>query len=84
MDDMHVEAINIGKRFRVGEVECFGVEICEPCLHLQSLTRPGIIKDLIRRPATPPARHPAGPPPLHGELSTMQIMSDMRAGFQDP
>jgi MOSC domain-containing protein YiiM len=39
----------IGKRFRVGEVECFGVEICEPCLHLQSLTRPGIIKDLIHR-----------------------------------
>jgi MOSC domain-containing protein YiiM len=39
----------IGKRFRVGEVECFGVEICEPCLHLQQLTRPGIIKDLVHR-----------------------------------
>src|SRR5881409_3016438 len=21
----------IGKRFRVGEVECYGVELCEPC-----------------------------------------------------
>ena len=39
----------IGKRFRVGDVECVGVELCEPCLHLQKLTRPGIIKDLIHR-----------------------------------
>jgi len=39
----------IGKRFRVGDVECLGVEICEPCLHLQSLTRPGLIKDMIHR-----------------------------------
>jgi MOSC domain-containing protein YiiM len=39
----------VGKRFRVGEVECQGVELCEPCLHLQQLTRPGIIKDLIHR-----------------------------------
>ena len=39
----------IGRRFRVGDVECLGVELCEPCLHLQSLTRPGIIKDLIHR-----------------------------------
>ena len=39
----------IGKRFRVGEVECVGVELCEPCLHLQSLTRPGLIDDLVHR-----------------------------------
>jgi MOSC domain-containing protein YiiM len=39
----------VGRRFRVGEVECLGVELCEPCLHLQGLTRPGIIKDLIHR-----------------------------------
>jgi MOSC domain-containing protein YiiM len=39
----------VGKRFRVGEVECVGVELCEPCLHLQSLTRPGIIEDLVHR-----------------------------------
>ena len=39
----------VGKRFRVGEVECFGVELCEPCLHLQELTRPGIIKELAHR-----------------------------------
>jgi MOSC domain-containing protein YiiM len=39
----------IGRRFRVGDVECVGVELCEPCAHLQQLTRPGIIKDLIHR-----------------------------------
>jgi MOSC domain-containing protein YiiM len=39
----------IGKRFRVGEVECYGIEICEPCNHLQKMTRPGIIKDLVHR-----------------------------------
>lgn len=39
----------VGRRFRVGDVECVGVELCEPCLHLQQLTRPGIIKDLIHR-----------------------------------
>ena len=39
----------VGKRFRVGDVECLGVELCEPCRHLQRHTRPGIIKDLIHR-----------------------------------
>ncbi len=39
----------VGKRFRVGEVECEGVELCEPCEHLESLTRPGIIKELVHR-----------------------------------
>jgi MOSC domain-containing protein YiiM len=39
----------VGKRFWIGEVECLGTELCEPCLHLQKLTRPGIIKELIHR-----------------------------------
>jgi hypothetical protein len=39
----------VGKRFRVGEVECLGVELCEPCLHLQEMTRPGLIKDFAHR-----------------------------------
>jgi MOSC domain-containing protein YiiM len=46
--DVDVNAL-VGKRFRVGEVECLGVELCEPCLHLQSLTRPGIIEELAHR-----------------------------------
>jgi hypothetical protein len=39
----------VGKRFRVGAIECYGVELCEPCLHLQELTRPGIINELVHR-----------------------------------
>ncbi len=39
----------IGKRFRVGEVECYGVELCEPCSHLERLTRPGIMRELVHR-----------------------------------
>jgi hypothetical protein len=39
----------VGKHFRVGSVECYGVMLCEPCLHLQELTRPGIIKELVHR-----------------------------------
>jgi MOSC domain-containing protein YiiM len=39
----------VGRRFRVGDVECLGVELCEPCLHLESLTRPGIIDELVHR-----------------------------------
>jgi MOSC domain-containing protein YiiM len=39
----------VGKRFRIGNVQCIGVEICEPCVHLQQMTRPGIIADLLHR-----------------------------------
>jgi MOSC domain-containing protein YiiM len=39
----------IGKRFRVGEVECYGVELCEPCSHLEKMTRPGIMRKLVHR-----------------------------------
>jgi MOSC domain-containing protein YiiM len=39
----------VGKSFKVGDVDCYGVELCEPCAHLESMTRPGIIKDLVHR-----------------------------------
>jgi hypothetical protein len=39
----------IGKRFRVGDVECYGDRICEPCAHLEGLTRPGVLKALQHR-----------------------------------
>ena len=39
----------VGRRFRVGSVECLGVALCEPCRHLQELTRPGIVKELVHR-----------------------------------
>jgi hypothetical protein len=39
----------VGKHFTVGDVLCYGVELCEPCLHLQNMTRPGLIKQLVHR-----------------------------------
>jgi MOSC domain-containing protein YiiM len=39
----------VGKRFRVGDVECLGVELCEPCSYLESMTRPGLVKELAHR-----------------------------------
>jgi MOSC domain-containing protein YiiM len=39
----------IGKRIRVGEVECFGQRRCEPCAHLERLTRPGVLRGLMHR-----------------------------------
>jgi MOSC domain-containing protein YiiM len=39
----------VGRRFTVGTVECEGVELCEPCNHLQSLTKPGVLRGLVHR-----------------------------------
>ena len=39
----------VGKRFRVGAVECRGIELCEPCTTLQAMTKPGVIKGLTHR-----------------------------------
>ena len=39
----------VGVRFRVGEVECVGTELCEPCRHLEGLTQPGVLKGLVHR-----------------------------------
>jgi MOSC domain-containing protein YiiM len=39
----------VGLRFRVGNVECLGVELCEPCTTLEGLTRPGVIKAYVHR-----------------------------------
>lgn len=39
----------VGERFTVGEVECVGEELCEPCNHLQGLTQPGVLRGLVHR-----------------------------------
>ena len=39
----------VGRRFLVGEVECVGEEWCEPCSHLQGLTRPGVLPGMVHR-----------------------------------
>jgi hypothetical protein len=40
----------VGERFTIGEVECVGRRLCEPCAHLQRLTaRAGTLRELIHK-----------------------------------
>ena len=39
----------VGQRFRIGTVECEGVELCEPCQSLEAMTQPGMIKAFVHR-----------------------------------
>lgn len=39
----------VGARFSVGAVECVGRRLCEPCAHLQRLTKPGTLRGLVHR-----------------------------------
>jgi MOSC domain-containing protein YiiM len=37
----------VGRRFTIGELELIGRRRCEPCAHLQRLTRPGVLRALV-------------------------------------
>ena len=39
----------VGRRFRIGDVECYGVELCEPCTTMEALTRPGVLRGMVHR-----------------------------------
>jgi MOSC domain-containing protein YiiM len=39
----------VGRRFTVGGVEAVGNRLCDPCSHLQKLTRAGVLKGLAHR-----------------------------------
>lgn len=39
----------VGKRFRVGQVECYGDRPCDPCRHLERLTEDGVLRALADR-----------------------------------
>ena len=39
----------IGKRFRMGEVLCEGIRICEPCTYLEKLTGKRVMRPLVHR-----------------------------------
>jgi hypothetical protein len=43
----------VGRRFAIGDVECFGQRLCEPCAHLERLTaaagKPGTLRALIHK-----------------------------------
>jgi hypothetical protein len=39
----------VGRRFRIGDVVCEGLRLCEPCVHLDRLSGPGLLRPLIHR-----------------------------------
>ncbi len=39
----------VGRRFTVGEAECVGRRLCDPCSHLEKLTQPGVLRGLVDR-----------------------------------
>jgi MOSC domain-containing protein YiiM len=39
----------VGREFTVGEVLLRGIRLCEPCGHLEQLTRKGVIQGLLHR-----------------------------------
>lgn len=39
----------VGRRFRVGEVECRGDRLCDPCRPLERRTQKGVLKGLANR-----------------------------------
>jgi hypothetical protein len=39
----------VWRRFLIGDVECLGQRLCEPCTHLERLTPPGTLRGLIHR-----------------------------------
>ena len=39
----------VGRTFQIGGVRLRGVRLCEPCTHLEELTQPGILKELVHR-----------------------------------
>ncbi|MGY1706682.1 MOSC domain-containing protein [Geodermatophilus sp. SYSU D00697] len=39
----------VGRTFRIGDVLCEGRRLCEPCVHLDRLSGPGLLRPLIHR-----------------------------------
>lgn len=39
----------VGRTFRIGEVLCAGRRLCEPCVHLDRLSGPGLLRPLIHK-----------------------------------
>jgi len=39
----------VGREFKIGQVTLRGIELCEPCAHLQKLTQQGVTRGLVHR-----------------------------------
>ncbi len=39
----------VGREFQIGEVTLRGIRLCEPCSHLEGLSREGVLRALVHR-----------------------------------
>ena len=39
----------VGREFTIGSVRALGERLCEPCVHLQRLTKPGVVAGLVHQ-----------------------------------
>src|SRR5262245_34283182 len=39
----------VGRHFQLGEAECIGRRLCEPCAHLERVSGPGLLRPLVHR-----------------------------------
>ena len=39
----------VGRTFHIGDVVCSGLRLCEPCVHLDRLSGPGLLRPLIHQ-----------------------------------
>ena len=46
--DIDLNAL-VGAEFRVGDVTLRGIELCEPCAHLASITEQNVLKGMVHR-----------------------------------
>ncbi|HEX9143743.1 MAG TPA: MOSC domain-containing protein [Candidatus Binatia bacterium] len=39
----------VNRQFKIGAVTLRGIRLCEPCSHMEKLTRPGVVRGLVHR-----------------------------------
>jgi hypothetical protein len=66
----------VGRRFRVGAVECAGRRLAEPCAHLEKLARPGLLRPLVHRGGLRADIVEGGTISLGDEVAIVNLSSD--------
>jgi MOSC domain-containing protein YiiM len=64
----------VGRDFRVGGVRMRGIRLCEPCKHLQGMTRPGVMKALLHRGGLRAQILDDGPIRVGDEVETLGVV----------
>jgi MOSC domain-containing protein YiiM len=68
----------VGHRFRIGDVECVGRRLCEPCAHLEKLSGPGVLRPLVHRAGLRADILTGGPITVGDEIAISNLSPDER------